>query len=114
MMLLDADVTGRRWYRTLLLFYYYLHFDLSESAFARYCPVTPAWPVTSETSNTLLQNIAVQISAREPAPVARQPRPDQPAGPAASRPQPREDRHRPREDGGGGQVRSYWSALPLY
>ena len=58
--------------------------------------------------------IAVQISAREPAPVARQPRPDQPAGPAASRPQPREDRHRPREDGGGGQVRSYWSTLPLY
>ena len=62
----------------------------------------------------LLQYIAVQISAREPAPVARQPRPDQPAGPAASRPQPREDRHRPREDGGGGQVGSYWSALPLY
>ena len=56
---------------------------------------------------TLNQNIAVQISAREPAAVARQPRPDQPAGPAASRPQPREDRHRPREDGGGGQVGSY-------
>ena len=45
-----AVVIGCRWFRTLLLFYYYLHFDLSEIiAFARYRPVTPAWLVTSET-----------------------------------------------------------------
>ena len=32
------------------LFYDYLHFDLTEMiAFVRYRPVTPTWPVTSET-----------------------------------------------------------------
>ena len=32
------------------MFYYFLHFDLSETmAFARYLPITPALPVTSET-----------------------------------------------------------------
>merc|ERR1712155_364279 len=43
-------------YRTLLLLYYYLHFDLSEIiAFARYCQITPACPVTSETVQLSIQ-----------------------------------------------------------
>ena len=41
---------GSWWYGHLYWFYYFLHFDLSEIiAFARYLPVTPALPVTSET-----------------------------------------------------------------
>ena len=40
---------GSRWYRHLLWFYYFLHFDLSETiAFTRYLPITWALPVTSE------------------------------------------------------------------
>ena len=41
---------GSWWYGHLYWFYYFLHFDLSEIiAVARYLPVTPALPVTSET-----------------------------------------------------------------
>ena len=39
-----------------MLFYYYLHFDLSEIiAFARYCSITPACPVTSKTVQLFIQ-----------------------------------------------------------
>ena len=41
---------GSWWYGHLWWFYYFLHFDLSETiAFARYQPTTPALLVTSET-----------------------------------------------------------------
>ena len=40
----------RWWYGHLQWFHYFLHFDLSEIiAFARYLPITPPLPVTSET-----------------------------------------------------------------
>ena len=51
-----ADVTGSWWYGHLWWFYCFLHFDISEIiAFARYRPVTPAWPITSETVQLSIQ-----------------------------------------------------------
>ena len=41
--------------------YYHLHFDLSEIiAFARYCPITPACPVTSKTFQLSIQYSTIE------------------------------------------------------
>ena len=43
--------------------YYFLHFDLSEIiAIARYLPVTPAWPVTSETGPVPRITLSIDVT----------------------------------------------------